>query len=62
MANKKDFELIQIFGRRLIVGGLVLILVGILRLYNVEWPIILIVIGVVLLVKGLLIKTKRKLI
>ncbi|MEK6909792.1 MAG: hypothetical protein AABW61_01810 [Candidatus Aenigmatarchaeota archaeon] len=62
MPNKKGSELIQLFGKRLVIGGFVLILAGVLWLYGVDWPIILIIIGAVLFVKGLIIKAKGKLI
>ncbi len=62
MPNKKNSELIQLFGKRLMISGLVLILAGIMWFYGVDWPIILIVIGAILLVKGLIIKAKGKLI
>lgn len=62
MANKKGSELIQLFGKRLMIGGFVLVLAGVLWLYGVDWPIILIIIGAVLFVKGLIIKAKGKLI
>jgi len=62
MPDKKGSETIQLFGKRLIIGGLVLILAGVLWLYGVDWPIILIIIGAVLFVKGLIIKAKGKLI
>jgi len=62
MPNKKGSELIQLFGKRLMIGGFVLTLAGALWFYGVDWPIILIIIGAVLFVKGLIIKTKGKLI
>lgn len=62
MASKKNSELIEIFAKRLIITGLVLLLAGVLWKYGVDWPTILIVIGVVLLLKGLIIKAKGKLI
>lgn len=62
MANKKGSELIYLFGKRLMIGGFVLILAGILWMYDVDWPIILIVIGAILLVKGFIIRAKGKVI
>lgn len=62
MANKKGSELIYLFGKRLMIGGFVLILAGILWIYDVDWPIILIVIGAILLVKGFIIRAKGKVI
>lgn len=62
MANKKGSELIYLFGKRLMIGGFVLILAGILWMYDVDWPIILIVIGAILLVKGFIIRAKGKII
>jgi len=44
------------------IGGFVLILAGVLWLYGIDWPVILIIIGAVLFVKGLIIKSKGKLI
>ena len=46
----------------MMVGGLILLLIGILWKYGVDWPTILIVVGAVLLIKGFIIKTKNKLI
>ncbi len=62
MAKEKNSELVQIFGKRMMVGGFVLLLTGILWKYGVEWPTILIIVGAVLLVKGFIIKAKNKLI
>ena len=62
MANKKNSELIQLFGKRLVIGGFVILLAGVLWKYGVDWPNILIIIGAILFVKGLIIKAKGKLI
>lgn len=62
MANKKKSELVELFGKRLMIGGFVLLLAGILWKYGVDWPTILIIIGAILLVKGFIIKAKGKLI
>jgi len=62
MVKNSSSELIQIFGKRMMVGGLILLLIGILWKYGVDWPTILIVVGAVLLIKGFIIKTKNKLI
>jgi uncharacterized membrane protein len=62
VAVKKSSELIQIFGKRLVIGGFILILAGILWRLGVDWANILIIIGAILLIKGLLIKAKGKLI
>ena len=58
---KKSADYPPYMDKRLMIIGLVLLLVGILRFYNMDWPIVLIVIGVVLLVKGFIIrKISRK--
>lgn len=62
MARNKNSEEIEIFGKGMMVGGLILLLAGVMWKYGVDWPTILIVIGAILFVKGFATKHKRKLI
>ncbi|MBI1978536.1 MAG: hypothetical protein HYS62_00560 [Candidatus Aenigmarchaeota archaeon] len=62
MAKTQSPELARLFGKRLMVGGFVLLLTGVLWKYGVDWPTILIIIGAILFMKGIYIKTKGKLI
>ena len=62
MASKNQPDWNYIFSKRLMLGGFVLILAGILWRLNVDWPTILIIIGAILLVKGFLIKAYGKII
>ncbi len=47
-------------GKAMMTVGLILLLAGLLRLYNVDWPVVMIVIGAVLMLKGILISKMRK--
>ena len=62
MASKKEMEMgwHAHRGKPLMIAGIVLLLIGILRFYNVDWPVVLMVIGAVLLVKGFIIKSMKK--
>lgn len=60
MANKKVGEWRSIMGKRLIVLGIALFLTGILRFYNFDWPAVLMVVGVFLVLKGFIIKYLEK--
>ena len=46
-------------GRGLMTAGLVLLVLGALRYYNVGWPVALMIVGVILLVKGFIIKSMK---
>ena len=60
MPNKKNIEWKSLMGKRLIVLGIVLLLIGILRFYNFDWPSILMIVGIFLIVKGIIIKYVEK--
>jgi hypothetical protein len=62
MAKSKAPDFVEIFSKRMIIGGFLFLLTGVLLKYGVDWPTILIIIGTILLLKGILIKTKHKLI
>ncbi|MBI2005136.1 MAG: hypothetical protein HYS80_00015 [Candidatus Aenigmarchaeota archaeon] len=47
-------------GKPLVIAGIVLFLMGILRFYNVDWPVVLMVIGTVLFAKGMIIKSMKE--
>ena len=47
-------------GKPLMIAGIVLLLIGALRFYNVDWPVVLMAIGAFLLAKGLVVKYKQK--
>ena len=47
-------------GKHLMTAGLVLLVIGILRYYQASWPVVLIVLGAVLMVKGAIIKTTKE--
>ena len=59
MANKFN-ELHYHRGKALMIAGFVILLAGLLRLYNVDWSVVMIVIGAVLLLKGIMIKAMKK--
>ena len=42
------------------IAGIVLFLIGILRFYNVDWPVVLMVVGVVLFAKGMIIRSMKE--
>ena len=59
MANKNN-EFHYHRGKGLMLAGLVLTLIGLLRLYNVEWPTVLIIVGALMIVKGAIIKSMKE--
>lgn len=46
-------------GKPLIIAGAALFLAGLLRFYNIDWSVVLMIVGVLLLAKGLVIKLAR---
>ena len=47
-------------GKAMMTFGFVLLLAGLLRLYNVDWPVVMIVLGIILLLKGALVSKMSK--
>lgn len=47
-------------GKALIIAGLVTLVAGVLRFYKIDWSIVLMVIGAILLIKGMIIKSAKK--
>lgn len=47
-------------GKPLMIVGIVLFLIGVLRFYNIDWPVVLMVVGAVLFVKGMIIKSMKE--
>lgn len=62
MPTKKLSELENLFIKRLMIVGILFIVVGALWLNNVEWPIILIVVGAILLLKSFIMYHQHKMI
>lgn len=52
MPARKLSELENLFAKRMMIGGLLLIVTGVLWLNGVDWPVIFIVLGTILLLKS----------
>lgn len=60
-AKKEDPQMYGHYrGKPLMMLGVVLFLIGILRFYNVDWNTVLMVIGALLILKGIWVKAKSK--
>lgn len=60
MPTKKASEFESLFIKRMMIGGVLLIVTGILRLNNIDWPIISIVLGAILLLKSFILYSRNK--
>lgn len=59
MATQKNIGWDAHKGKMMMTTGLILLLIGALRFYRVEWPVVLMVIGVVLIIKGAMKKYQK---
>ncbi len=55
---KKQLDWKNMKGKRLMLAGEVLLVIGIMRYFNIDWNIVLIVLGAFLTLKGLWVNKK----
>ena len=54
MAEKKDKEWMQWHAKKMMLGGALIFIAGLVKSMGYDWPVVLMVVGALLFIKGLI--------